>query len=100
MGKVYISGPMTGIQDFNYPAFHLAEKNLKDAGFEVENPARNPDPTPKTWEGFMRLSIKQICECEHVALLPGWEKSRGAVVEVQLAKTLGMTVKPIEDFLS
>jgi len=28
--KVYISGPMTGYKDFNYPAFFAAEKFLKD----------------------------------------------------------------------
>lgn len=94
--RVYISGPMTGIKDFNYPAFHAAERALRARGFAVENPANNPDPDPKTWENFMRMSVKQICECSTVVTLPGWTGSRGAKFEVLLAETLGLDVYPLE----
>lgn len=97
--KVYISGPMTGYENFNYPAFNQAEERLKAAGHEVENPAKNPDPDPKTWENFMRMALKQLCECDIVVVLPGWEKSRGAVIEVGLAETLGMKVYEIGEMV-
>lgn len=96
MTRVYISGPMTGIKDFNYPAFHAAEQALRAQGFEVENPANNPDPDPKTWENFMRMAVKQVCECDAVATLPGWWKSKGAMIEVQLAQTLGLEIFSLE----
>ena len=38
---VYISGPMTGIKDLNYPLFNSIAKRLSDAGYAVENPADN-----------------------------------------------------------
>ena len=93
--RLYISGPMTGLPEFNYPAFFSAEEALVLAGYEVENPARNPDPEPKTWEGFMRMAVRQLMDCDGVALLPGWLESKGALVEVNLAKTLGMPVMTI-----
>ena len=39
--KVYIAGPMRGIDDDNFPAFYEAEETLKKQGvYEVLNPAR------------------------------------------------------------
>ena len=41
---IYIAGPMTGRPDLNFPAFHAAATTLRDAGFDVVNPAEiNPD---------------------------------------------------------
>ena len=42
--RIYIAGPMSGLPDFNYPAFNQAEQRLLALGYEVENPATNPDP--------------------------------------------------------
>ena len=40
--RIYIAGPMTGLPDSNYPAFHAAEARLQALGHEPHNPARNP----------------------------------------------------------
>ena len=37
--RIYVSGPMTGRPDNNYPAFDAAAKRLRDAGHFVINPA-------------------------------------------------------------
>ena len=37
--RIYISGPMTGKHDFNYPAFNAAAKRLRSEGHFVINPA-------------------------------------------------------------
>lgn len=37
--RVYIAGPMTGLPEYNFPAFHAAAKAWRDAGWEVLNPA-------------------------------------------------------------
>lgn len=100
MKKVYISGPMTGYEDNNYPAFFEAEEKLKAMGFDVINPARNTPPEPVTWEGYMRMAIKQVCDSDMVTVLDGWSFSRGANEEFYIAKVLDIPVIPIEELLS
>lgn len=86
--RVYICGPMTGLPGFNYPAFDAAEKRLRAQGYEVENPANNPQQD--CWLDYMRQAVAQLAECDAVYLLPGWRESRGAQVEYQLARGLGL----------
>ena len=88
----YIAGPMTGLPDLNFPAFHERAAELRAAGFEVENPAEiNADPTVG-WEACMRHDIPRLCTCDVVLLLPGWQKSRGARLEAHIAHELGLIV--------
>ena len=35
--KVYVAGPMTGLPEFNYPAFFAAEEYLRSHGAKVMN---------------------------------------------------------------
>lgn len=97
--RVYISGPMSGLPEFNYPAFHAAAAELRAYGLHVENPAESPEPECKSWLGFMRLAVAQLATCDYVVTLPGWENSKGARVEVELARGLGFPVKPLHEFL-
>ncbi|HHW2788208.1 TPA: DUF4406 domain-containing protein [Pseudomonas aeruginosa] len=92
MHRVYLSGPMTGIPDFNYPAFNAEEKRIRALGYFVENPAVNMVYRGAPWQTFMRDGIKRLMDCDILALLPGWERSRGANIERNLAITLGMHV--------
>ena len=96
---VYISGPMTGIKDFNLPAFDKAEKHLKSFGYNVINPADNQRKNPSdTWENYMREAIKQVCLCHIICFLPGWSDSKGALFEAKVAGIIGTEAKLIEDF--
>lgn len=97
MKRIYIAGPMTGLPEFNYPAFNKAAAKLRAIGYEVENPAENPDQP--SWQHYMRLAVRQLASCEAVALLPEWEHSRGAKEEFRLAKVLGIECKPLMDWL-
>lgn len=90
--RIYLAGPMTGLPDFNYPAFNRAAKSLREAGWEVLNPAENPDPAEPVWREYMRMAVAQLVTCDTVALLPGWERSKGARIEWQLARGLGLRV--------
>lgn len=100
MIRVYISGPMTGIENFNYPAFHAAAAQLRAAGYVVENPAENPHPECRSWEGYMRIAVAQLAKCDRIVTLPGWQASRGAKVEVDLGLTLGMDVVDLDYLLT
>ena len=90
--RVYISGPMTGLPDLNFPAFHAAAARLRNAGLDAVNPAElNPDPDTD-WQDCMRADIKALCDCDILTLLPGWQDSKGAHLELQLAHRLGLRI--------
>lgn len=92
MKKIYIAGPMTGLPECNYPAFHQAAAQLRALGHEVLNPAENPVPACGTWQGYMRMALTQLVQCECIVLLSGWADSRGALIERKLAQVLQMDV--------
>jgi Domain of unknown function (DUF4406) len=103
MTKVYLAGPMSGIPQFNFPAFFEAANRLREDGFEVVSPAEidnaedsgaalaSPDGDPtnrvamnnKTWGDFLARDVKLIADSgiEGIVFLRGWHKSRGARLE-------------------
>lgn len=90
-GRIYISGPMTGHEDHNFPAFHAAAERFRKAGWEVANPAENFDGrTDLPREAYLRADMTMLAQCDAIALLPGWERSAGATLETVLAKELGL----------
>ncbi len=92
--RIYVAGPMTGLPDLNFPAFHAAAARLRGIGHEVVNPAEiNADPSA-AWATCMRQDIRELMTCDAVALLPGWEASRGASLEQHIATVLGMPCCP------
>lgn len=102
---VYVAGPMTGLPQFNYPAFRTAAEQLRDAGYDVRNPVdcedHNPTPgTPQAWDWYMRHALRMVLDSHGIALLPGWENSRGATLERNVALALGMDVLPLADWLN
>ena len=103
--KIYLAGPMSGIPAHNFPAFNDAAKRLRAMGHIVINPAEvHPDtqalgaePSPEQlWRACMKADIALLIQCDAVAFLPGWEKSRGASLEVYIAKALGLPILDAE----
>jgi hypothetical protein len=94
---IYISGPMSGIPDLNFPAFAAAASRLRNIGYTVINPAEIEQPV-KEWSACMREDIKQLMLADAVAVLPGWALSKGATIEVNLAGQLGMRILDSELF--
>ena len=94
--RIYLAGPMTGLPDFNRPAFHAAAKDLRDQGHEVVNPAELCDKhgTSHSWEWYMRQGLKALADCDAIVMLPGWEGSRGARIEHWTAMAVGMLAIP------
>lgn len=84
--KLYLAGPMSGLPESNYPAFHAAAAELRAAGYEVLNPAETDLPSDTPWIVFMAAGISQLATCDGIALLPGWQESKGARFEYYLAK--------------
>ena len=96
MKRIYISGPMTGCADLNFPAFNAEAARLRGLGYEVVNPAEvNPDAS-MPWDACMRADIKALCDCDTLALLPGWERSNGAHLELHIAHRIGLEITHTE----
>lgn len=110
--KVYVAGPMTGYPEFNFPAFAEATAWLRGEGYSVFSPAERDldqgfDPTGMTGHedlaqhffdlrGAMAEDLHWIAsEAEMVAVLPGWEGSRGVTAEVVVAWALDISVRPL-----
>ena len=81
---------MTGLIEFNFPAFNAAEARLLMLRWEVENPVVNGADKTLPWDWYMRRAIEQVVRCNSIALLPGWERSRGARLEARIAVGLDL----------
>lgn len=102
---IYVAGPMTGLPDYNYPAFNAAAEQLRAAGYAVLNPVdsekHNPTPgTPQGWDWYMRHALRMVLNVDGLAVLPGWESSKGALLEVDVARALALTVRPLDAWLA
>lgn len=98
LARLYLSGPMTGIEAHNAPAFNAAAAKLRALGYDVFNPAEHGfDELP--WEQYLRRDLAALLDLDALAMLPGWTGSRGAQLEVHVAKSLGMPVLPVEHWL-
>jgi hypothetical protein len=92
---------MSGLPDFNRPAFDLAARKLRGAGFAVLSPAELPEPGPAPeWVDWMRAALRLLLDADAVALLPGWRESRGAVIESDLARALDLPRLPVPGWLT
>lgn len=110
--KIYIAGPMSGLPNFNFPAFYAAQALLERHGHECFNPAERDKERHGgidislgnetgshehaiTNHGFslreaLRDDTHYICTTANcIAMLPGWEGSKGARAEHALAHALG-----------
>lgn len=112
--KIYVAGPMRGIPEFNFPAFMRAAANLRADGHTVFNPAERDndrhgvdiskgneagcEETAAKVHGFnlreaLGEDLAYICaEADAIAMLPGWENSKGAKAEKATAEALGLQV--------
>ena len=93
--RIYVAGPMSGLPELNYPAFHEAATRLRAKGWHVENPAENPDPHVDAschWTAYMRMGLSQVATCHAIYMLPGWQNSKGASLEYMVAQQLGMQI--------
>ena len=108
--KVYICGPMTGIPQFNLPAFDAAAEELRSLGFEVVSPGELDDPDVRaaewaspdgsplakvgTWGSFLARDVRLLADdgMRAIFVLPGWETSRGARLETFVGHLLDMPI--------
>ena len=109
--KIYIAGPMTGLPEWNFPAFFEAEEQLIALGHKLVNPAHNDGATVQEaldsagsssapnnpWRWYMRRDLPHVLEVDALCVLPGWRKSKGASLEVHVAKAIGLPIYVLKD---
>lgn len=92
--KIYISGKITGLPLNKVAkkfAYHSQLLELK--GYEPVNPLIiSPFEEFKSWHEYMIDDIKVLFECDAIYLLRDWGQSRGARIEYQIAKELGLKI--------
>ena len=84
--KAYISGKITGIEDQARIQFQQAYDHLRELGIEAINPFNNGLTDDNTWEQQLAIDIKILLKCDTLIQLPGWEDSRGARLEYEIAQ--------------
>lgn len=101
---IYLSGPMKGHPQSNYPLFMQAAGELRSAGHRVYNPAEFPHvdahvkfPIRKAFAEYSKFICEEACT---IVLLPGWEKSKGATTERGLADNCGLEIIEYADFFA
>lgn len=92
MTRIYIAGPMSGYENHNFPAFWDAATRLRAQGFDVVSPAEINPNTKMDWGDCMRADIKALVSCDAIAMLHGWENSKGATLEHHIAERLEMKI--------
>lgn len=91
--RVYISGAIAH-HDLaeRKAAFGQAERFLSLKGFEPVNPFDNGLPEEAHWREHMRVDIALLLGCDYIYMLQGWELSKGAKLELDVASSCGIRV--------
>lgn len=90
--KVYLSGPITGREEKEYKAdFNNAELYLTGLGYDVINPTSEVVIENGSWEDYMKRDLVLLLRCDYIYLLDGWEYSKGARLEYNIACDVGIT---------
>lgn len=91
--KVYISGGITGVEDY-MNNFSKAESKLIEDGYSVINPTKVNSMLPQDtgYEEYMKMSICMLDMCVCIYMLKGWEKSCGANREYGYALAKGKVI--------
>lgn len=88
--RIYLSGPITGVDNYKiiFSAYAIRLWRLE---WEVVNPATACPPKWGYWRCMARC-IRLELGCGAIAMIPGWEKSRGAKIEHRIARMMGLQV--------
>jgi hypothetical protein len=105
---IYLCGPMTGIPEFNAPAFDAAWNKYTELGYCVHSPVDYDREQGLVFEGLtghetpeeldfdlgeaLVRDATQVVYADKIVVLKGWLQSSGAQWELQLARMLGKEV--------
>lgn len=91
--KVYISGAIAHMDlDERRAAFAAAASLWRSRGYDVFNPFENGLSQDEDWRRHMRIDIRALTDCDYIYMLRGWELSKGAKLELDVASSCGIGV--------
>lgn len=99
INPIYLAGPMTGIENYNYDEFHRVAGILRGWGYTVLNPAEHFSGDQSLPHEVYINHAKQVIkhQANGIVLLPGWEKSLGVARELEEAKEKGLPTYAFHD---
>ena len=80
---VYLAGKISGQPRYR-SKFRRAAAGLRRRGYKVMSPAVLP--AGWKWVEYMQITLMMLHVCDAVAMLPGWQDSRGARIEHEQAQ--------------
>ena len=85
--KIFISGPISGMPDYNRAAFIAVQRALEAAGHAVMNPVMLHGARPDAFShaDYIRVCLAMIDICDALLMLPDWQGSVGATTEFAYA---------------
>lgn len=89
--RIYISGPVTGRENNNLAAFYEAAAEVARQGGKPVIPHDYVMPG-EGWEAAMKVCVAVMMRCDGLYAMLDWGESRGARIEVALARDIGMTI--------
>ena len=95
--RLYLAGPMTGRPEYNYPLFRQTAQEWRKCGWDVLDPSEKfGGRTDLPYEVYIKASIIDVLACDAIAVLPDWEDSKGAALEVHIGRALRYPVYDAE----
>ncbi len=113
----YLAGPMSGYPEYNFPAFEKAADVLRKRrvnGYAIYDVLSPVDITRALWKErynrefnpmkdkaewgdpivaeMLKRDLAAVFEADGIVLLPGWEQSKGANIELAVAKQVGKMI--------
>jgi len=86
--KIYLAGKISYLPINEVRArFQAHKKSLEELGHVVISPFDNWE-SGKTWEEYMLIGLAKLFVCDSIFLIPGWESSKGARIELAVAREL------------